>query len=192
MTAHVPAADLCSEAQGLVDIDTACTRAATYAATIAATEVVAVHRAGGRTLAENVSAELAMPAFDQSAMDGYAIALGGAMLPAGTRLPVVGRVAAGDAAVALLVGHAARVFTGAPLPSGADAVLMQGTAGVTAMNSSPTGWFGQGTTSGGGERTSNPANTFSRRACASMRVTSRCFRPKVSQSWPCVVGPASG
>jgi molybdopterin molybdotransferase len=125
MTAHVPAADLCSEGQGLVDIDTACTRAATYAAPIAATEAVAVHRAGGRTLAENVSAGLAMPAFDQSAMDGYAMALGGAMLSAGTRVPVVGRVAAGDAAVALPTGHAARVFTGAPLPSGADAVLMQ-------------------------------------------------------------------
>ncbi|MFC4171520.1 gephyrin-like molybdotransferase Glp [Microvirga sp. GCM10011540] len=125
MTAHVPAADVCSEGQGLVNIDTACTRAATYAEAIADTETIAVHRAGGRTLAVNVSAGLAMPAFDQSAMDGYAIALGGAMLPAGTRLPVAGRVAAGDATVALPAGHAVRVFTGAPLPSGADAVLMQ-------------------------------------------------------------------
>jgi molybdopterin molybdotransferase len=125
MTAHVPAADLCSEGQGLVDIDTAGTRAATCAAPITDTETVAVHRAGGRTLAENVSAGLAMPAFDQSAMDGYAIALGGAMLPAGTRLPVVGRVAAGDTAAALPAGHAARIFTGAALPPGVDAVLMQ-------------------------------------------------------------------
>ncbi|SCY92906.1 gephyrin-like molybdotransferase Glp [Microvirga guangxiensis] len=125
MNAHVPAADACSEGPSLVDIDTACARAAAYADPIAETETVAVHGAGGRTLAEDVSAGVAMPAFDQSAMDGYAVALGDTMLPAGTRLPVVGRIPAGEAAVPLSPGHAVRVFTGAPLPAEADAVLMQ-------------------------------------------------------------------
>jgi molybdopterin molybdotransferase len=125
MNVHLSAADVCSEEQSLIDIDTACTRAAAYARPITATETIAVHLAGGRTLAEDVSADLAMPSFDQSAMDGYAVALGGAMMPAGTRLPVVGRIAAGDAAVVLSPGHAARVFTGAPVPTPTDAVLMQ-------------------------------------------------------------------
>jgi molybdopterin molybdotransferase len=124
MNVHL-SADVCSEGQGLVDIDTACTRAAAYAKPIPATETLAAHLAGGRTLAEDVSAGLAMPSFDQSAMDGYAVALGGVMMTAGTRLPVVGRIAAGDAAIGLAPGHAARVFTGAPLPVQTDAVLMQ-------------------------------------------------------------------
>ena len=125
MNVHLPAADVCSEAQGLVDIDTACIRAAAYAKPIIETENVAVHLAGGRTLAAEVTAKLAMPSFDQSAMDGYAVALGDATMPAGTRLPVVGRIAAGDKGPVVPLNHAVRIFTGAPIPAGTDAVLMQ-------------------------------------------------------------------
>ena len=70
-----------------------------------------------------------MPAFrcpwDNSAMDGYA--LRAADLPAeGGALPLAGRIAAGDAASQQLpAGHAVRIFTGAPLPPGADAVVAQ-------------------------------------------------------------------
>jgi molybdopterin molybdotransferase len=123
---HASLADACSETRGLIEIDAACARAAGYADPVTDIETVAVHGAAGRTLAEAVAAEFAMPAFDQSAMDGYALALpGGEMLPAGTRVPLQGRIAAGDSAGALAPGHAVRIFTGAPLPVGANAVLMQ-------------------------------------------------------------------
>lgn len=125
MNVHAPFVDVCSESRGLIEIDDACTRAAGNADPITDTETVAVHLAGSRTLGEQVSADLAMPAFDQSAMDGFALALGGGMLPAGSRLPIQVRIAAGDRAPSLLLGHAARIFTGAPLPVTADGVLMQ-------------------------------------------------------------------
>jgi molybdopterin molybdotransferase len=117
--------DLCSEGPGLISIDEACARAASYATPITAAGEVPLREAIGRTLAEEIVAALAMPLFDQSAMDGYAVVLGGDMLPAGARLPVEGRIAAGDKAGTLLEGSAARIFTGAPLPVPADAVLMQ-------------------------------------------------------------------
>ena len=116
MNVHAPVPDLCSEGPGLISIDEACAKAASYAPAITATEDVPIRRAGGRTLAEEVVATLAMPAFDQSAMDGYALALGGGMLPAGTRMPVEARIAAGDVAGRISEGAAARIFTGAPLP----------------------------------------------------------------------------
>jgi molybdopterin molybdotransferase len=125
MNVHVPARDVCSDDSDLIEIDEACIRAARHALPITAVETVSTCQAGGRTLAENIGATLALPAFDQSAMDGYAVALGGEMLPATTRVRVVGRVAAGDTAPSLVAGQAARIFTGAPLPLGADAVLMQ-------------------------------------------------------------------
>lgn len=126
MNVHVPLADACSEARGLLEIDAACARSAGNADPITDTETVPVHCAHARTLAEQVTAELAMPAFDQSAMDGYALALpGGEMLPTGTRVPLRGRIAAGESAAALPPDRAVRIFTGAPLPVGANAVLMQ-------------------------------------------------------------------
>ncbi|HEX2508921.1 MAG TPA: gephyrin-like molybdotransferase Glp [Microvirga sp.] len=125
MDLRVPQPDLCSEGDGLIGIEAACDRAARRAVPIGDVETVPLERSGGRALAEPVSAALALPAFDASAMDGYAVALGGCMVPSATRIPVHGRIAAGDAAPALPAGHAARIFTGAPLPAGADAVLMQ-------------------------------------------------------------------
>src|SRR5688572_3204615 len=103
--------DLCAEGAGLITIDEACAAAARQAVPIQAAEDVPVRAAGGRTLAEEIVATLAMPAFDQSAMDGYALALGGGMLPAGTRMPVEARVAAGDYAGTIPEGAAARIFT---------------------------------------------------------------------------------
>jgi molybdopterin molybdotransferase len=88
-------------------------------------ERVALSQALGRVLAEPLHAPFAVPAWDNSAMDGYA--LRAADLPAaGGCLPLAGRIAAGDtAAQALPAGHAVRIFTGAPLPAGADSVVMQ-------------------------------------------------------------------
>src|SRR5687767_8656739 len=121
MNVHAPMPDLCAEGPGLITIDEACAKAASYAPPISAGEEVPIRQAAGRTLAEEVVATLALPAFDQSAMDGYALALGGGMLPAGTRVPVETRIAAGEAAGRISQGAAARIFTGAPLPALADA-----------------------------------------------------------------------
>jgi molybdopterin molybdotransferase len=122
---HAPTPDLCSRDAGLITIDDACAAAARFAVPIEAVESVPIRDAGGRTLAETVVARHSLPVFDQSAMDGYAIALGGGMLPTGARVPVLGRVAAGDRPFALAPRSAARIFTGAPLLPSADAVLMQ-------------------------------------------------------------------
>lgn len=91
---------------------------------------VALEQALGLTLAEPVHALRPMPAWDNSAMDGYA--LRAEDLPEqGGYLPLAGRIAAGDAAQAALpTGHAVRIFTGAPLPAGADSVVPQEQARV--------------------------------------------------------------
>ncbi|MCY1272484.1 Molybdopterin molybdenumtransferase [compost metagenome] len=93
-------------------------------------ERVPLAQALGRTLALPIHAASAMPAWDNSAMDGYA--LRAADLPAGEGwLPLAGRIAAGDAALAELpAGTAVRIFTGAPLPPGADTVVPQELARV--------------------------------------------------------------
>ncbi|HZX93144.1 MAG TPA: gephyrin-like molybdotransferase Glp [Myxococcales bacterium] len=86
-------------------------------------EDVPLAEAHGRVLAEAVRARRDQPATDISMMDGYALRAG----DAGAALVVIGEVAAGDApwSRALDAGQAARIFTGAPLPSGADCVVMQ-------------------------------------------------------------------
>jgi molybdopterin molybdotransferase len=83
-------------------------------------EDVAVHEALGRVLAEDVAAEHDVPAFANSAMDGFAVRSG----PAGRTLAIVGESRAGaPAAVVVGDGEAVRISTGAALPDGADAVL---------------------------------------------------------------------
>ena len=80
--------------------------------------------ADGRVLAQHLVSPLQVPPQDNSAMDGYAVRT--ADLPqVGALLPVSQRIAAGMAGQPLLAGTAARIFTGAPLPAGADAVVMQ-------------------------------------------------------------------
>ncbi len=82
---------------------------------------VALADAAGRVLAEEVRAGVDVPFADVSAMDGYALA---GEATEGARLPVLGRVAAGEvAAIALPAGAAMRIMTGAPLPLGADRVV---------------------------------------------------------------------
>lgn len=88
-----------------------------------ALETVPLELAAGRVLASPVRAPADVPAFADSAMDGYAVRHGEVM--PGAVLPVSQRIAAGSAPAPLARGTAARIFTGAPLPEGADAVLMQ-------------------------------------------------------------------
>jgi len=89
-------------------------------------EPVPLRRALGRTLAHDITAPIAVPGFDNSAVDGYAVRFDD-LDPAGdTVLRCVDRIAAGhDPAAALTAGLAARIFTGAALPPGADVVIMQ-------------------------------------------------------------------
>ena len=80
--------------------------------------------AAGRVLAEAQVAPIDAPPLDNSAMDGYAVAVDDiGSVP--TRLPVTQRIPAGSVGTRLRAGTAARVFTGAPIPEGADAVVMQ-------------------------------------------------------------------
>jgi molybdopterin molybdotransferase len=90
-----------------------------------AAESVAIEAALGRTLAQDLHALRTQPPFANSAMDGYALrSADTAAAPA--RLKVIGESAAGRAfAGALGAGEAVRIFTGAPMPTGADAVLIQ-------------------------------------------------------------------
>ncbi|OUR77002.1 molybdopterin molybdenumtransferase MoeA [Alphaproteobacteria bacterium 46_93_T64] len=89
------------------------------------TETVSVADAAGRVLAEDVIARRTQPPADLSAMDGYAvIAADVATVP--VTLDVVGEAAAGGSYDAEVTsGQAVRIFTGAPLPSGADAIVIQ-------------------------------------------------------------------
>lgn len=81
----------------------------------------------GATLAEDITARLAVPRFDNSAMDGFALRvadLAEASPTSPVALPVSGDVAAGDSPVPLAPGTCQRIMTGAPVPEGTDAVVM--------------------------------------------------------------------
>ncbi|WP_437281324.1 gephyrin-like molybdotransferase Glp [Sorangium sp. So ce375] len=88
-------------------------------------ERVSLDDAAGRVLAEDIAAADAMPAFDYSAMDGYAVSSADFAGSGPFRLPVRGESAAGRALPALQPGTACRIFTGARLPPGADAIAPQ-------------------------------------------------------------------
>jgi len=80
--------------------------------------------AAGKVLAEDVYAPVDIPAFPQSSMDGYAFSFQG--WKQHKKIKIVGEVAAGtDENIMLEPGNAVRIFTGAPVPTGADTVIMQ-------------------------------------------------------------------
>ena len=87
-------------------------------------ETLAMLEADGRVLAQDLVSALQVPAFDNSSMDGYAVRWNDVQ-QAPAVLKVTQRIAAGQAGTALASGQAARIFTGAPLPPGADTVVMQ-------------------------------------------------------------------
>ncbi|UCV10091.1 molybdopterin molybdotransferase MoeA [Dechloromonas denitrificans] len=80
--------------------------------------------AAGRVLAAAQQSTVAVPPLDNSAMDGYAVRIADLSAP-GVCLPVSQRIPAGTVGTILQPGTAARIFTGAPVPAGADAVVMQ-------------------------------------------------------------------
>jgi molybdopterin molybdotransferase len=93
-------------------------------AAIAEVETVSTFDALGRVLARDVASALDVPPADNTSMDGYALRVADVPSP-GTVLPVVQRIPAGVVGAPLVAGGAARVFTGAQVPAGADAVVMQ-------------------------------------------------------------------
>jgi molybdopterin molybdotransferase len=90
----------------------------------ATTETVPLAQARARFVASDVRAKVDNPAFDNSAMDGYALRLSD-LGPADFRLPLSGEAGAGSGPATLAAGTCMRIFTGAPLPACADAVVMQ-------------------------------------------------------------------
>lgn len=117
-----------SEAFGgaLMTLEQAGERVAALVQPVSGTQVLALADADGRVLAQDVVAGLDLPPFANSAVDGYAVRFADLAAAGETRLPVAGRVAAGaDAGGVTTSGVAVRVFTGAPMPDGADTVFMQ-------------------------------------------------------------------
>lgn len=92
---------------------------------LSSTETVPLREAAGRVLAHDLKARLTQPPFNASAMDGYALRRDDAGEP-GSVLRVIGASAAGHAfGGSVGKGEAVRIFTGAPVPAGADSVLLQ-------------------------------------------------------------------
>lgn len=88
------------------------------------TETLAMQVALGRVLAENVKSLVDVPPLDNTSMDGYAVRTADTSSP-GQTLTIAQRIPAGSMGTQLEPGTAARIFTGAPVPPGADAVVMQ-------------------------------------------------------------------
>ena len=110
--------------KGLLSVDDALAKLIAGATPIAETEDVATLQATGRVLARDQASTMDVPPMDNSAMDGYAVRL--ADLPGDApRLRVAQRIPAGSVGQPLEPGTAARIFTGAPVPDGCDAIVMQ-------------------------------------------------------------------
>jgi molybdopterin molybdotransferase len=111
----------------LLALDEALSRLLAAASLRLGAESVSTFEADGRVLAQDVVSALTVPPRDNSAMDGYAVRAADCQMPdgAGSVLRVAQRIAAGTVGAPLEAGTAARIFTGAQIPQGADAVVMQ-------------------------------------------------------------------
>ena len=109
----------------LISADDALARLLAAVAPTGRAENVTTPEAWGRVLARDVVSTVDVPPADNSAMDGYAVRLADLVAGTGTVLPVSQRIAAGQVPQPLAAGTAARIFTGAQVPPGADAVVMQ-------------------------------------------------------------------
>ena len=94
------------------------------AVTVNESEKVNTQAALGRVLAEDVKSLVDVPPLDNTSMDGYAVRCADTATP-GQTLRIAQRIPAGSVGTQLEPGTAARIFTGAPVPPGADAVVMQ-------------------------------------------------------------------
>ncbi|TRZ93828.1 MAG: molybdopterin molybdenumtransferase MoeA, partial [Rhodocyclaceae bacterium] len=108
----------------MLDFDDALCRLLAGAMPVRETESVPTQSAAGRILAQGLRSALDVPPLDNTSMDGYAVRCADVPV-SGTQLVVAQRIPAGSVGQMLAPGTAARIFTGAPLPAGADAVVMQ-------------------------------------------------------------------
>jgi molybdopterin molybdotransferase len=88
-------------------------------------ERVELARGLGRVLAENITSGVDVPAAANSAMDGYALNVTDPLMRAGGTYPIADRIPAGHVGQPWLPGTLSRIFTGAPMPAGADSVVIQ-------------------------------------------------------------------
>jgi len=111
----------------MMSVDEAVAMIAARVTAVREIETVSLAAADGRILASDISASLPLPPFTNSAVDGYAVRSGDLPREGERAFPVTGRVQAGASAEAPVEpGHAVRIFTGAPMPQGADTVFMPG------------------------------------------------------------------
>lgn len=115
--------DVCASGS-LISVDDAISKVMDAAVPVAQTEVFAVASSLGRVLAEDLISDINVPGYDNSAMDGYAVRSADCNKP-GVSLNISQRIPAGYTGQTLEQGTVARIFTGAPVPEGADAVVMQ-------------------------------------------------------------------
>ena len=108
----------------LKSLDDALAELLAHAQNSLGTDQVSTFDADGRVLAQDVVSGLHVPPADNSSMDGYALRCADVTRP-GVLLPLTQRIAAGAVGQPLAAGSVARIFTGAPIPPGADAVVMQ-------------------------------------------------------------------
>lgn len=114
----------------LLPVDEAITRLLEAAVPVTESETLPLAECDGRVLSADLTARLTQPPFDASAMDGYALRSADA-LSIGSVLTVIGQAAAGHVFTGTVgEGQAVRIFTGAPVPQGADTVLIQEDAEV--------------------------------------------------------------
>ncbi len=112
--------DACGQ-PGLMPVDDAITQICSTIKPVS-TETLNLQQAKGYVLAESITANINVPPADNSSMDGYAIRVEDLE---NTPIPLSQRIAAGDQPKALTPGTCARIFTGAEIPAGANAVVMQ-------------------------------------------------------------------
>ena len=110
--------------KGLLSVDEALAQLLAGASPIAEVEQVPTMEAAGRVLAAPQTSSMDVPPMDNSAMDGYAVRLSD-LDSLEKKLKIAQRIPAGSVGKQLEPGTAARIFTGAPVPPGADAVVMQ-------------------------------------------------------------------
>jgi molybdopterin molybdotransferase len=118
------ASEDCCASPGLIPVDDALSRILDAAIAVDQTEILEIVSSRARVLAEDVISAIDVPGYDNSAMDGYAVRSAECVEP-GASLTVAQRIPAGQTGIKLEAGTAARIFTGAPVPEGADAVVMQ-------------------------------------------------------------------
>jgi molybdopterin molybdotransferase len=126
MSTPLPSASPEARKPPLLTLDEALARLLAAVEPLPASEVqsVSTFDALGRVLAEDVRSALDVPPADNTSMDGYALRAADVPAP-GTVLPVSQRIPAGVVGTPLAAGTVARIFTGAQVPAGADAVVMQ-------------------------------------------------------------------